>query len=93
MPLTNRSREEIIAAILQVVSGPPTRSTFIIYRAAISYFQFKQYAQMAKSRELIARTADGRWFITDKGREYLEAYRGLMKVLNEEKRREQYGPT
>jgi predicted transcriptional regulator len=85
MPVTNRSREEIIAAILQVASGPPTRSTFIIYKAGIGYFQFKQYARIAQSRELITRTADGRWFITDKGKEYLKAYKGLMKVLDEEK--------
>ena len=83
MPVTNRSREEIIAAILQVVSGPPTRTTFIVYKVGTSYGRFKQYMRLAQLCGLIGKVPDGRWLITDKGKEYLEAYSGLMNVLRE----------
>lgn len=82
MPRRDRSKEDIIAAMLQLLSQSPVESTYyIMYRAILGYIQFKQYFELLRSKDLITRTANGAWFVTDKGREYIHTYRELMRII------------
>jgi predicted transcriptional regulator len=83
MRAPNRAREEIIAAMLKAVAASPSKSTHIMYKVSMSYFQLTQYLRLAQSRKLMAKAGDGNWHITEKGREYLESYNQLMHILGE----------
>lgn len=84
MPRRDRTKEDIIAAMLRLLSEYPVVSTYyIMYRANLGYYQFKQYFELLRSKELITRTANGGWFVTDKGREYLHTYKELMRIIDE----------
>lgn len=79
----NRSKEEIIANILTAVNEP-VNITMIMYEARLSYAQLKMYIKYLEEKELIHKTQDRRWIVTDIGRVYLNQYEALTKILNSE---------
>lgn len=79
--MVNRSREEIIASMLECVSAPIPQ-TSIMYRANLSYTQLRSYLRFLLERNLIT-TRDGMWVATERGREYLAAYMSIKKIFEE----------
>ena len=77
---SKRSREEIVAAILQI-AGSPARSTWILYRTNLSFAQLRSYMQLIIDRGLIAKTTDEKWLITERGRSYLQDFDKLQRLI------------
>lgn len=76
-----RSREQIIADMLRLVMEP-SKQTFIMFRANLSYTQLRLYLDYLSKKQLILRK-DGLWLATEKGREYLAAYTAMTRLLDE----------
>jgi predicted transcriptional regulator len=76
-----RSREQIIADMLRLVMEP-SKQTFIMFRANLSYTQLRLYLDYLSKKQLIFRK-DGLWIATEKGREYLAAYTAMTRLLDE----------
>ncbi len=69
-----RGRLDIIADILNVVSKD-AKKTQIMYQANLSYKVLQRYlAEVARAQLVSFEDAKKRYFLTDKGREFLEAY-------------------
>jgi predicted transcriptional regulator len=70
-----RSRFDIIADMLNVVSGR-AKKTQIMYQANLSYRLLEKYLAEIRRSSLVLYERKGRCFVlTDKGREFLQAYR------------------
>ena len=69
-----RNRFDIIADMLTVVSGR-AKKTKIMYQANLSYRLLQKYLTEVRRSSLVAYERKGRCYVlTDKGREYLQAY-------------------
>jgi predicted transcriptional regulator len=74
-----RDRLDIIADILNVVSRE-AKKTQIMYQANLSYKVLQRYLAEIVDASLIAfEDVNQRYFLTDKGHEYLNAYRDYSK--------------
>ena len=77
----NRSREDIVASILEIVLSPE-KQTIIMYKANLSFSQLKSYMRLVQKTGLAERIGEDRlWMITDKGREYLQIYGELKRLM------------
>ena len=75
-----RNRLEIIADILQVASQN-AKKTQIMYQANLSYKVLKKYLREMTVASLIRfETTDQLFVITQKGKDFLEAYRDYSKT-------------
>lgn len=74
-----RSREDIVASILEITSSPVNK-TAIMYRANMSFSQLRYYVQSLQKQQLIERK-EREWVTTARGREYLQAYAELQRIL------------
>jgi predicted transcriptional regulator len=79
----NRSKEEIIAAILTAANEPVNR-TLIMYKARLSHTQLMAYTRYLEEKLLIHKTQTGLWIVTDIGRVYLNQYHALVRILESE---------
>lgn len=77
-----RSKEEIIADIL-TAANEATNSTAIMYKAHLSFTQLKMYMRYLEAKELLHKTEDGRWIVTDIGKVYLNQFEALTKIMEE----------
>jgi predicted transcriptional regulator len=79
-----RSRMEIIAEILQAVSGDDgkgTGKTTLMYKAFLSYAQLKEYLSLLTERDLLQYDKVSQTFmITEKGRRFLKIYNQIQDV-------------
>lgn len=75
----NRSREEIVSSILEAATFPVNK-TSIMYRARLSYSQLTWYFVFLQDKGLIAGNK-GMWTVTDKGRDYMHAYRMMSEII------------
>jgi predicted transcriptional regulator len=74
-----RSRFEIIADILNVANNR-AKKTKIMYQANLSYKLLQKYLAEVKRSSLVMYERKGRCYVlTDKGREFLQAYREYSK--------------
>ena len=79
--MSNRNRTEIIAEMLEALASP-VPITRVMYHSRLSYSQLKEYREFLLQKGLA--TQDGNlWYITSKGKSFLEAYKRAMKILNE----------
>ena len=78
----NRSREQIIAEMLELVTEP-SKQTAIMFRANLSYTQLKSYLSFLSEKQL-ATQQEGMWVATEKGRKYLAAYSAVRKIFGDE---------
>lgn len=74
-----RSREDIVANILEVTSLP-VNQTMIMYRANMSFSQLREYMRLLQRQQLIEKKG-GKWVTTTRGREYLKAYAELQRIM------------
>lgn len=78
----NRSREQITAEMLELVTEP-SKQTAIMFRANLSYTQLKSYLAFLSDKQL-ATQKEGMWVATEKGRKYLAAYSAVRRILADE---------
>ena len=85
---TYRGRLDIIADILQVASQN-AKKTQIMYQANLSYKVLKRYLREITEASLMSfQAAEQCYVLTEKGQEFLEAYRDYAKTNKRiEKRR------
>ena len=77
----NRSKEAILAQILNVATVP-SKKTHIMYSALLSFSQLNSYLKYLEDRQLIIRiNEDDAWMVTGAGREYLKQYKILANSL------------
>ena len=75
-----RGRLDIIADILQVVSQN-AKKTQIMYRANLSYKVLQRYLRDITAASLICfETAEQCYMLTQKGQDFLEAYKNYSKI-------------
>lgn len=87
-----RSREDIVAAILEIASSK-VRQTMIMYRANLSYSQLRYYLDLLRSREMLERQGDALWLTMPRGRDYLRVYAELQQVIGKQEILENIGPS
>ena len=81
--MANRSREEILAKMLETCLFPVKRTT-IIYGAALSFAQLKMYMQLLDRTQLIEQVeVEGvsHYVATTKGKEFLKAYQTVNQII------------
>jgi predicted transcriptional regulator len=82
---SHRGRLDIIADILEA-SSCETRKTYLMYRCNMSFKQLKYYLDFLLRKELLHTIEDvdpnpGLFKITNKGKEFLKAYKGLKALV------------
>ncbi|MCK4313321.1 hypothetical protein KAW04_01015 [Candidatus Bathyarchaeota archaeon] len=84
---SHRGRLDIVADILNASFGG-ARKTHLMYRCNLSFKQLKYYLEFLLRIGLLhfadpSKGSNPSFFaITDKGREFLEAYKGLKGLMN-----------
>lgn len=79
---SHRGRLDIIAAILEA-SRRKVRKTHLMYRCNLSFKQVEAYLGFLLERKLLCQ-AEGdpsAFKITGKGERFLEAYKGLLRLI------------
>ncbi len=84
--MKNRSRNEIIAFILEAVSNSRSingmTATKIMYSAFLSYSQLKEYLALLLEKELLDYSDETQTYkITEKGTHYLSIHRQLNEMI------------
>jgi predicted transcriptional regulator len=84
----NRSRLDVIAAILRVVSGREASKTRIMYGAYVSYAQIREYVPTMLEIGLLKASNDQQslYRIKERGLRFLELYDGLNEMIPIDKR-------
>jgi predicted transcriptional regulator len=78
-----RSRNDIIAQMLQCVSDRDATVTRIMYQSFLSYAQIKQYLHILTEREFVEYNSARRLYkITKKGSQFLELYKNIDELLD-----------
>jgi predicted transcriptional regulator len=84
-PFSNRSRLSIIYQILWICQDTQVSQTKLMYKANLSYFQLKKYVKTLMIKGLLQETVqDGKksYQSTSRGRQYIEAFRDLTRLLS-----------
>jgi predicted transcriptional regulator len=83
----HRGNLDIIAAILDASFGG-VKKTYLMYRCNLSFKQLKNYSSFLLSNGLLQLVREeenennsGLFDITEKGREFLRAYKGLKALM------------
>lgn len=83
---SHRGRLDIIADILEASNGG-TKKTYLLYRCNLSFRQLTYYLDFLVKRGLL-HTSDpnvsahqNSFDITDKGKQFLKAYKGLKSLM------------
>jgi predicted transcriptional regulator len=64
------------------------RKTYLMYRCNLSFKQLKQYSGFLMNKGLLSlvfqvnNSSHGMFEVTDKGKEFLRAYKSLMALMN-----------
>ena len=84
----NRSRLDVIAAILRVVSGREASKTRIMYGAYVSYAQIREYMPTMLEIGLLKASNEQQslYRINERGLRFLELYEGLNEMIPIDKR-------
>jgi predicted transcriptional regulator len=83
LPSKYRSRADIVAAILRVVSERGASKTRIMYRAFLSSSQLKQYIRILLDNGLLATSEERSIYkITENGMRLLQLYHQLTEMMN-----------
>ncbi|MEM2419744.1 MAG: winged helix-turn-helix domain-containing protein [Candidatus Bathyarchaeia archaeon] len=79
----NRSRLDIIANILEASVGK-IKKTQLMYRCNLSFKQAELYLSFLLERKLLCQVDGdaGAFRITEKGKRFLEAYKGLLGLIS-----------
>jgi predicted transcriptional regulator len=80
-----RSRADIIAAILRIVTERAATKSPIMYRAFLSSSQLKQYIPIQLDNGLLATNIHGFLAVTENGMRLLQLYYQLTEMMNKRK--------
>jgi len=82
----NRSKLDIIAAILNVVNAREASKTRIMYGAYLSYKQIREYMPTLLDSNLVTTTNDGQslYRIRERGLRFLELYGKVNEMIARE---------
>ena len=80
----NRSREQLFADILTAAQEPQP-ITIVMYGARLSYAQLLRRMKFLENKGMIQKTKEGKWIITDIGRDYLGHFEKIVKILESER--------
>jgi predicted transcriptional regulator len=75
-----RSVVEIVAEMLFVCSNSGANKTAIMYRCNLSYAQLQRYLAVLCARKLLTEK-EGRFVVTDKGRDFLEQLSNVIAII------------
>lgn len=75
-----RNNLDICADILRVSKGG-AKKTHLVYQANLNFKIVKRYLTDLKEKELIEKNGD-RFYLTEKGSEFIERYEALNSPLN-----------
>jgi predicted transcriptional regulator len=70
----NRCQHDIIEGVLTGLVDAPQKPTHVMYANRLSYEQTKAYAERLSAKGLIKVLSDGKWQITEKGRQFIASY-------------------
>jgi predicted transcriptional regulator len=81
--MKNRSRLDIIAAILKVVNTRETSKTRIMYGAYLSYLQLREYMPILTGNDLLTSSNEQEsiYKIKERGIRFLEIYQQLNEMI------------
>jgi predicted transcriptional regulator len=82
--MKNRSRNEIIAAILEIINRGGSTKTKIMYGAFLSYTQLNQYVSFLLEMDMIAlqkRKEISSFIITEKGTHFLNIHDRIHEMI------------
>jgi predicted transcriptional regulator len=74
-----RSRQDIIADIL-VHLHEPIGKTRVMYGANLSYEQIQDFLSQLQRKNVVQKTSDGKWVLTEKGRKLAELYQASRRL-------------
>ena len=84
----NRSSIEIIVDMLKVISRGGSKKTHIMYRSNLNTLQLRRYIQYAVAKGLVHEIRGGgnnrnsvRYRLTKKGREFIELYDQMIRII------------
>ena len=78
-----RSRTEIISQILETANGDGVTKTKILYKAALSHDQLKEYLTVLTESELLRYDGNTRTFkTTEKGLGFIQTYNEIDQLMN-----------
>ncbi len=80
-----RSAFEVIEAILRNIDGRGTRKTILANRAMLDYKVMDKYLNLLLGQGMVKIGPNGRVYITEKGRRFLEQYQHLKEMIKEGK--------
>ena len=75
-----RGRVDVIADLLEIAKLVSCRKTRLMYRGNLSHRQLKVYLNILTGLNLLEMNGD-KYLTTEKGREYLKAYRKLRMII------------
>lgn len=78
-----RGRVDVIADLLEIAKLVSCRKTRLMYRGNLSHRQLKVYLNILTGLNLLSMNSD-KYLTTEKGCEYLMAYRRLQMILRKE---------
>lgn len=78
-----RSKHDIRATILELLSTGPLGRTKILYGAYLSQEQLNQYLAFMTEKGLVEEASDRKIALTQKGRKYLKALQHADAILKE----------
>jgi len=87
---TNRSKQEIIRDILLTIEQANVSKTKVMYRASLSYAQLKNYEDYLLKTNVMGISSDDTWFMTEKGKQYLAAYRIVEQIMDGAEEQDQF---
>ncbi|MGD8546067.1 MAG: winged helix-turn-helix domain-containing protein [Candidatus Bathyarchaeota archaeon] len=86
--MSHRGRFDIIADILEASAEEEVRKTHIMYRCNLSFKQLTSYLGFLLEKGLLHNVIENKesnsdsFEITDKGKRFLKAYKGLANITN-----------
>ena len=79
---TKRSREDLVANILEITSSPVNQTT-IMFKANLSFSQLKFYMEFLQRQQFMEKK-EGKWVTTVRGREYPRCYAELQRIMGQQ---------
>jgi len=78
--MLRRDKLTIIDYFLEAVSNGFQKSR-LMYKANLSYYQFKKYADIVTKKKLVEERKKGIFEVTEKGKEYMRRYHSLAELI------------
>jgi predicted transcriptional regulator len=75
-----RCQHGIVEEILTLLADEPRNQTRVMYGAILSFKQLQTYRERLERAGLVKVGSDGKWQITEKGRNFLQNYQDFKEA-------------